>query len=146
MNDEQSFEDVLDRLSKGDENAATEVFTRYTGRLIGLARSRLNARLRQKEDPEDVVQSVLRSFFTRHADGQFDLEGWDSLWSLLATITLRKCGRRIERFGTAGRDVSRARGGQPGSLRRSTYRWIGWTAPSGGRGASIRRFIEGPAA
>lgn len=48
-----------------------------------------------------------RSFFTRYADGQFQLEGWDSLWSLLATITLRKCGRRIQRFGTAGRDLGR---------------------------------------
>lgn len=107
MSDTNSFDEVLGRLKQGDEQAAAEIFTRYTSRLIGLARNRLNNQLRQKEDPEDVVQSVLRTFFIRYADDQFELDGWDSLWSLLASIALRKCGRRVQRFGTAGRDLGR---------------------------------------
>jgi len=103
----ESFDEVLERLKQGDEQAAEEIFTRFTSRLIGLARNRLNGQLRQKEDPEDVVQSVLRTFFTRYADDQFELDGWDSLWSLLASIAVRKCGRRVQRFGTAGRDIGR---------------------------------------
>src|SRR5262249_13290986 len=78
-------------------------------RLIGLARTRLDARLRTKMDPEDVMQSVLKSFFARHADRPFDLGGWDSLWSLLTAITLNKCGHKVEHFLAARRDVRRER-------------------------------------
>jgi RNA polymerase sigma-70 factor (ECF subfamily) len=100
-----SFEDVIARLRAGDSAAATEIFQRFARRLIALARTRLDSRLRQKVDPEDVLQSVYKSFFLRHAQGQFDLESWDSLWSLLTLITVRKCNRWTEHFHTAGRDV-----------------------------------------
>ena len=48
--------------------------------LIGLARSHLGGVIRQKVDPEDVVQSVFRSFFQRNAQGNWNLDDWDSLW------------------------------------------------------------------
>ena len=63
--------------------------------------------MRQKEDPEDVLQSVYQSFFIRQARGELQLRDWDSLWALLATITLHKCGHRIEHFKAARRDVRR---------------------------------------
>ena len=88
MSRPDSFDDAFTRLTEGDEDAAAEVFGRYANRLIHLARSRLDGRMRRKMDPDDVVQSVFRSFFVRQADGQFELEGWDNLWSLLARITL----------------------------------------------------------
>jgi RNA polymerase sigma-70 factor (ECF subfamily) len=105
MPPDDSFHDLMDRLTEGDSSAAGEVFHRFFVRLVGLARVHLDSRLRQKVDPEDVVQSVFRSFFLRHADGQFDLEGWDGLWALLTTITLRKCHRWREHFHTAARDL-----------------------------------------
>jgi RNA polymerase sigma-70 factor (ECF subfamily) len=100
---ELSFNDLMTRLRAGDEQAACEVFQQYTGRLIGLARSRLGSRLRQKVDPEDVLQSVYKSFFTRQARGEVEAVDWDGLWSLLTVITLRKCGRWVERFHTGMR-------------------------------------------
>jgi RNA polymerase sigma-70 factor (ECF subfamily) len=103
----ESFDDVIGRLRGGEEAAAAEIFNRYASRLIRLAHTRLDTRIRQKVDPEDVMQSVFRSFFVRQAKGQFDLEGWDSLWSLLVRITLRKCGRRVEVFQAERRDVRR---------------------------------------
>jgi RNA polymerase sigma-70 factor (ECF subfamily) len=63
--------------------------------------------LLQKLDPEDVVQSAWRSFFVRHGNGEFTLTNWDSLWGLLAIITLRKCGHCAEHFHAACRDVRR---------------------------------------
>jgi RNA polymerase sigma-70 factor (ECF subfamily) len=105
MSQNGSFDDVIARLRAGDSDAATEVFQRFAQRLIALARTRLDSRLRQKVDPEDVLQSVYKSFFLRHAEGQFELEDWDSLWSLLTLITVRKCHRWTEYFHTAGRDV-----------------------------------------
>src|SRR4051794_16413538 len=107
MSDDRIFHEVMARLRAGDNAAAAEVFRRFANRLIGLARTQLDARIRQKVDPEDLMQSALKSFFVRHAGGQFDLAGWDSLWSMLVVITLRKCGHKTEYFRAAMRDVSR---------------------------------------
>jgi RNA polymerase sigma-70 factor (ECF subfamily) len=95
------------RLRAGDQPAAAEVFHRFAERLIALARTRLDHRLRQKVDPEDILQSVYKSFFRRHRQGAFELAGWDGLWSLLTVLTLRKCGRWRVRFRAECRDVDR---------------------------------------
>ena len=101
----QSFNVLITKLQAGDESAAVAILERYTGRLIGLARKRLGPGIRSKLDPDDVLQSVYRSFFLRHRKGKFQLKDWDNLWSLLATITLRKCGHRIEWFYADRRDI-----------------------------------------
>jgi RNA polymerase sigma-70 factor (ECF subfamily) len=107
MTPDPAFADLMERLRAGDSAAAGEVFQRFAQRLIGLARSRLDSQLRQKLDPEDVMQSVFRSFFRRQADGALHAENWDRLWSLLAVITLRKCGHKAEFFHAGVRDVRR---------------------------------------
>ncbi len=107
MPEDRLFAEVMTRLRAGDDAAAAEVFRRFANRLIGLARTHLDGRIRQKVDPEDVMQSALKSFFVRHQGGQFDLAGWDSLWSMLVVITLRKCGHQIEHYRAACRDVQR---------------------------------------
>lgn len=105
MGASDSFDNLMGRLHARDQRAAAEVFGRYAGRLIALARTRLDARLRSKVDPEDVLQSVFRSFFRRQAAGQFELEDWDDLWSLLVRITLRKSGRTAAAFHAERRDI-----------------------------------------
>ena len=102
---DDSFADLMDRLCTGDEAAAADVFHRFTHRLIALARAHLDSRLRAVVDPEDVIQSVFKSFFLRHARGKPIWGGWDGLWTLLALITVRKCGHRARRFDAARRDV-----------------------------------------
>lgn len=107
MTADGSFDRLMTRLRAGDDAAATEVFNRFARRLIGLARSRLDHLIRQKVDPEDILQSVYKSFFSRHAHGDFQLDGWDSLWGLLTVITVRKCDYRRKYFQAACRDVGR---------------------------------------
>lgn len=107
MAGDDSFDDVLQRLQAGDSLAAEQVFRRFGERLIALARRRLDVMLRRKVDPEDVIQSVFRSFFLRQADGAFDLGDWNSLWSLLVRITTRKCGRTAAFLKAQKRNVRR---------------------------------------
>ena len=107
MDNEASFADLIAKLRQGDPAAAERIFRTFARRLVGLARTRLTQDVRGKTDPEDVVQSVFRSFFTRQAQGQFEVAGWHDLWSLLAVITLRKSGHKVEHFRAACRDVTR---------------------------------------
>ena len=101
---EADFRDLMARLRRGEDAAAATVFREFVGRLIRLARSRLDTWVRHRVDPEDVVQSVYRSFFVRYGAGQFDVADWDSLWGLLAVITLRKCANQVEHWRAARRD------------------------------------------
>lgn len=107
MSVNDSFQDLMTRLRAGDQDAASRIFEQFGRRLIGLARTRLTPALRAKVDPEDIVQSALRSFFCGQAEGNFRFSGWNDLWSLLAVITLRKCGSRVEYFHAAKRHVGR---------------------------------------
>lgn len=105
MAGEDSFFQVRLHLEQGDEAGAQRVFERFARQLIAQARSRLSNRLKQKVDPEDIVQSAFKSFFKGQAAGQFDLENWDSLWGLLLQITQRKCNRWAEHYGTQRRNI-----------------------------------------
>jgi RNA polymerase sigma-70 factor (ECF subfamily) len=102
-----SLAELSDRLRSGDPEAARLIFQRFARRLLGLARRRLNKTVRQKLDPEDVIQSVFRTFFFHQGEATWQFETWDSLWSMLAVITLRKCGHRIQHYQAARRDVQR---------------------------------------
>jgi RNA polymerase sigma factor (sigma-70 family) len=108
MPQDRSFEDLKKGLRTGDKEAASKVFHRYSQRLIALAQRRLEPQIRGKIDPEDVLQSVFRSFFTRQAAGQMEeLETWDHLWNTLVLITVRKCRRKLRFFHEPNRDVQR---------------------------------------
>lgn len=91
-----SFDELMNRLRRSDQDAATVVFLRFRDRLMLLARKKLDRRIQRRVDPEDVVLSVYRSFFTRHKDGRCEVSTWDELWSLLTVITARKCINRAE--------------------------------------------------
>jgi RNA polymerase sigma-70 factor (ECF subfamily) len=98
---------LVARWRAGDQQAAEELFRRYANRLVALARSRLSARLAKRVDPEDVVQSVYRSFFADTREGRYDLERGGDLWQLLVTITLHKLNDQVKRNARAKRAVGR---------------------------------------
>jgi RNA polymerase sigma-70 factor (ECF subfamily) len=102
-----SFLEFLTRLQAKDDAAARELFARFAGQLIALARRRVGDGLRHKVDPEDVVQSAYKSFFLRYGDGNLEAASWDSLWGLLVVITVRKCAERVAYHRAARRDVAR---------------------------------------
>jgi RNA polymerase sigma-70 factor (ECF subfamily) len=102
-----SFAQFLDRLQTRDDAAAQELFSRFAHQLMGLALTHINAGLRHKVDPEDVAQSVFKSFFQRYGDKNLEVVNWNSLWGLLALITVRKCAERAAYHQAECRDAGR---------------------------------------
>jgi RNA polymerase sigma-70 factor (ECF subfamily) len=101
---------LVARWRQGDQQAATELFQRYAERLIGLARHNLSSRLSHRLDPEDVVQSVCRSFFAGARNGRFVLQQSGDLWRLLVGITLNKLQDKARRHTADKRSVNREQG------------------------------------
>jgi RNA polymerase sigma-70 factor (ECF subfamily) len=101
-----SFAAFLDRLNSRDAAATHELFGRFAHQLIALAQ-RHTAGLRHKVDPEDVVQSVYKSFFFRYGAGNLRVVNWNSLWGLLTLITVRKCAERSSYHRAECRDAAR---------------------------------------
>ena len=102
-----SFVEFVGKLRGGDDAAAREMFGRFAHQLIALALRHIDAGLRHKVDPEDVVQSVFKSFFVRYGAGNLDVVNWNSLWGLLTLITVRKCAERAAYHRAECRDAAR---------------------------------------
>jgi RNA polymerase sigma-70 factor (ECF subfamily) len=79
----------------GDQEAARRLYEYFTNRLVALARVRLHQRFASRVDPEDIVQSVFRTFFMRLQAGEYEFQERDDLTKLLMRITLNKTLRQI---------------------------------------------------
>jgi RNA polymerase sigma factor (sigma-70 family) len=99
--------ELLNRILRGDEQAAATVFERYAERLSHLARSRLSARLAARTDPDDIVMSAYRSFFVGAREGRFHVECGGDLWRLLVEVTLHKLYRQAAHHHAQRRSVRR---------------------------------------
>ena len=96
---------LLERLRSGDEPAAATLFARYFGRLTGLARRRMSARLSRRADPEDVAMSAYRSFFVGAREGRYVLGRGGDLWRLLSAIALHKLLKKVRHEEAARRSI-----------------------------------------
>jgi RNA polymerase sigma-70 factor (ECF subfamily) len=97
---------LLDLWRAGNQDAARQIVDRYVDKLVALARRRISQRLASRVDPEDVVQSVFRTFFGRIKAGQFVIEDQDDLTKLLVSITVHKTLRQVEFHQAAKRATS----------------------------------------
>src|SRR5262249_17101191 len=104
---EKADDSLVARWHQGDQQAAAELFRRYVDRLIALARSRLSGKVAQRVDPEDVVQSVYRTFFADVRDGRYLRDRGGDMWQLLVTITLHKVNDQIRRNKSDKRDFQK---------------------------------------
>ncbi|QDU65714.1 RNA polymerase sigma factor [Engelhardtia mirabilis] len=103
----EDVEEMVQRAQEGDVDALNELFERYYGLLIEVARKRLGARLRQKEEADDLAQTTFREAtrdFTRY---QYRGEG--SLLRWLIQILNNKIRDRAEFYSAGKRDMSRER-------------------------------------
>jgi RNA polymerase sigma factor (sigma-70 family) len=102
---EQSDRSLLRRFRAGQSDAATFLYLRYAGRLRALAAVQSGSALRPRVDPEDIVQSVFRTFFRRAARGEYDVPEGEELWKLFLVIALNKIRATAAHHRAAKRDV-----------------------------------------
>lgn len=106
-----SDQTLLRLLQAGNRQAALDLYLRYAPRVRNLARHQCPADLACRFDPEDIVQSVFRSFFHDASRGLYEAPDGAGLWRLLAVIALNKLRSRCAYHRTACRDVRHTRGG-----------------------------------
>jgi DNA-directed RNA polymerase specialized sigma24 family protein len=95
MKPEGSVTLYLRRLQAGDQAALQRLWEGYFGRLVGLARKRLQGTPRQAADEEDVALSAFDSFHRGVEQGRFPrLADRDDLWQVLVMLTLRKASNQ----------------------------------------------------
>jgi len=105
--DTDEVRELVERAQAGDEEALNELFTRYHGKLVELARRRLGAKLRLKEEADDLAQTTFREAtrdFTR-----YEYRGKGSLLRWLMQILSNKVRDKAEYYAANKRDMSRER-------------------------------------
>ncbi len=86
-----SFQEWMQSLGAGDEDAATRLWRECFAGLVQKADQVLRPDQRRHTDEEDVALSALRSFVEARQRGEFnDLTDENELWALLSCITHRK--------------------------------------------------------
>jgi DNA-directed RNA polymerase specialized sigma24 family protein len=96
MPSEGSVTCLLAPVQAGNPAAVQQLWQRYFGRLVGLARKKLLGARPAGGDEQDVALSALASFCRNAERGRFpQLADRDGLWRLLVTITARKAARLL---------------------------------------------------
>jgi len=98
-------------LAEGDGDVAQEIWNDYFGKLVRLARRKLEGIPSRDYDEEDVALSAMNSFYRGLVQHKFDhVHNRDDLWKLLVTITVRKVSARRRSYFTQKRGGGRVRG------------------------------------
>jgi RNA polymerase sigma-70 factor, ECF subfamily len=103
---------LLGRFRHGSEDAATQLYLRYAGRVRALARAQASPGLARRVDVEDIVQSVFGSFFRGASGGFYDVPVGEELWKLFLVIALNKIRAKGAYHQAAMRDVRRSAGAE----------------------------------
>jgi RNA polymerase sigma-70 factor, ECF subfamily len=98
---------LVDLAQQGEVDALNELFARHYRTMVELARRRLGARLRAKEEPDDLAQTTFREATRDFASYQYRGEG--SLLRWLIQILQNKIRDRAEFYSAGKRDLSKER-------------------------------------
>jgi RNA polymerase sigma factor (sigma-70 family) len=128
MPDHGSVTGLAQQLSAEDkrlrDEAARQIWERYSARLLDWVRRHLKARIRRREDESDVLQSMYKSFCRAQRDGKYELVSRDDVWAMLLTITARKVVNTVLRHTAGVRDVRREENGPGGEEGDTSFpRW-----------------------
>jgi RNA polymerase sigma-70 factor (ECF subfamily) len=105
---ENAFTDFLRRVRAGEPEAAAALVREYEPVIRREVRIRLtDPRLHRLFDSADICQSVLRSFFTRAAAGQYDLARPQDLGNLLVAMAHNKVASKARKLQRRAADRDR---------------------------------------
>ncbi len=111
MSATRTFQDLIQRVRAGDDEAAAEVVHRYESTIRMAIRVQLDhSDLRRLLDSTDICQSVLANFFVRAASGQFALDTPEQLVKLLVTMARNRLINHANQQRAARRDYRRRQG------------------------------------
>jgi RNA polymerase sigma-70 factor (ECF subfamily) len=122
-----SLDDLLDKLTHADPNAAEEIYRAYEPYLRMVVRRQLTAPMRARFDSADVVQSVWADLVQGFRENQWHFRDADHLRAFLVRVTRNRFIDRLRRQSAANdREVkSLAEGAEavaePHGLRPSQY-------------------------
>ncbi len=97
-------EELVNQAQAGDSKALNDLFTRYHETMVQVARRQLGARLRAKEEPDDLAQTTFREATRDFARYQYQGEG--SLLRWLIQILQNKIRDRAEFYSAGKRDTT----------------------------------------
>jgi len=102
---------LVERAQAGDAAALNDLFTRYHGLMVQLARQKIGAKLRSKEDADDLAQTTFREATRDFQRYQYRGDGSFLRW--LVQILQNKIRDKAEYYGATKRDMTRERGSEP---------------------------------
>jgi RNA polymerase sigma factor (sigma-70 family) len=138
MPDVLSFTDFIQRIRAGDDLAAEELVRHYEPLIRREVRLRMeDERLNRAFDSMDVCQSVLGSFFTRAAIGEYDLDEPRHLIRLLVTMARNKLASKARQEHRQRRDNRRVAITDPDMLEK-----LADNRPSPSENLSRRELLE----
>ena len=102
--DNPDTERLVRRAQEGEVDALNDLFARYHTLMVEVARRRLGARLRLKEDPDDLAQTTFREATRDFKNYEYRGEG--SLLRWLIQILQNKIRDKAEFYAASKRDTS----------------------------------------
>ena len=86
----ESFEELLDAMQKGDDRAFAAFFNEYYDQLVQFARKKLGSFHPRTFDADDMAQSAMKSLFKSLRESRYEAQNSVELWQVLITITKNK--------------------------------------------------------
>jgi RNA polymerase sigma-70 factor (ECF subfamily) len=103
---------LLRRFRLGSQDAATQLYLRYAGRLRALTEAQRSPDLAWCVEVDDIIESVFGSFFRGAGRGYYDVPPGEDLWKLFLVIALNKIRAKATYFHAAKRDARRTVNGE----------------------------------
>jgi RNA polymerase sigma-70 factor (ECF subfamily) len=96
---------LVRRYQAGEQAAATALYLRYAHRLRALAARHCTPDYAGRFDPDDVVQSVFRTFFQGVRRQAYQVPPGGEVWGLLMVMARNKVRKLVEHHRAGKRDV-----------------------------------------
>ena len=94
------------RLAAGTDSVAYDLDRIFRERLCRMVDLEMHQMFKRRQDPEDVVQSVMRTFFRRAANGDFEFGDQEAVWALLKHVARNKIRNRVAKDKAKKRDIT----------------------------------------